>query len=122
MSSRWLHGGHRNVRRFWISDADVDVGTREQDPPIIDTQLEIELAALESDMPRLQAQAGSVFVLASAWAQRHDAIVAATPDRLRDVVEARLRRIGIRWGMVHGARMTTQFPALPPLDPEKDLP
>jgi hypothetical protein len=28
-------------------------------------------------------------------------------------VEARLRRIGIRWGMMPGARMTAQFPALP---------
>lgn len=88
-----------------------------QDCPTVGTELEGELAALESDMPRLQARAGNVFTLASAWAQRHDAILAATPAASLEAVEARLRRIGIRWGMVHGARMTTQFHALPPEDP-----
>ncbi len=83
----------------------------------VDARLEGELTALESDMPGLQLRAGNVFVLASAWAERHDAIVAATPARALDAVEARLRRIGIRWGMMHGARVTTQFPALPPEDP-----
>ena len=78
----------------------------------VDVQLEVELAALESDMPRLQARAGNVFVLASAWAERHDAILAATPAVSRDAVQARLRRIGIRWGMMPGVRMTAQFPAL----------
>ena len=79
-----------------------------------DARLEDELAILESEMPQLQARAGDVFALASAWAERHDAIVAASPPASRDEVEARLRRIGIRWGMMHGARMTGQFPALPP--------
>jgi hypothetical protein len=83
--------------------------------PPVDATLEAALAALEQDMPRLQAQAADVFVLASAWAERHDAIIAAAPAHLRADVEARLRRIGIRWGMMPGARMTTQFPALPPL-------
>lgn len=91
-----------------------------QDRHTVDARLEVELAALESEMPRLQAQASNVFVLASAWAERHDAIVAATPARSLDVVEARLRRIGIRWGMTQGARMTGQFPALPPADPTND--
>lgn len=79
-----------------------------------DARLEDELAILESEMPQLQARAGDVFALASAWAERHDALVAASPPASRDEVEARLRRIGIRWGMMHGARMTGQFPALPP--------
>ena len=85
-----------------------------QDRPGVDARLEDELAALESDMPGLQMRAGNVFVLASKWAERHDAIIAATPAQSREEVEARLRRIGIRWGMMPGARMTTQFPALPP--------
>jgi hypothetical protein len=78
------------------------------------SQLEADLQALESAMPSLQARAVNVFALASAWAERHDAIVAATPAGAMRVVEARLRRIGIRWGMMPGARMTAQFPALPP--------
>ena len=91
-----------------------------QDRHTVDAQLEFELAVLESEMPRLQLHANNVFELASAWAERHDAIVAATPAHSRDVVEARLRRIGIRWGMTKGARMTGQFPALPPADPAND--
>ena len=87
---------------------------------IVDAELEVQLAALESDMPGLQTRADNVFVLAGAWAERHDAIVAATPAESREVVDARLRRIGIRWGLMHGARMTTQFPALPPADSGKD--
>lgn len=89
-----------------------------QDHSTVDARLEDELAALESDMPGLQMRAGNLFVLASKWAERHDAIVAATPAQSREEVEARLRRIGIRWGMMHGARMTAQFPALPPEDPK----
>lgn len=89
------------------------------DRPTIDAQLEVELAALESDMPSLQARAGNVFVLASAWAKRHDAIVGATPAGSLEAVQARLRRIGIRWGLMHGPRMTAQFPALPPVDSGK---
>lgn len=87
--------------------------------PTIGEGLEDQLAALESDMPGLQMRAGNVFVLASKWAERHDAIIAATPPASREAVEARLRRIGIRWGMMNGARMTTQFPALPPEDSGK---
>ncbi|MEF9977729.1 MAG: hypothetical protein RR969_10185 [Thermomonas sp.] len=84
-----------------------------QDHAITDERLEAELDALESDMPYLQARAGGLFALANAWAERHDAIVAATPADSLPPVEARLRRIGIRWGMMAGARMTAQFPALP---------
>ncbi len=81
-----------------------------------DARIDAELAALENQMPSLQKQAANVFDLASAWADRHDAIIAATPPQLLGEVQARLRRIGIRWGMVPGTRMTGQFPALPPLD------
>ena len=81
-----------------------------------DTCLDAELAALESDMPALQARASDVFALATAWAERYDAILAATPAASLDSVEARLRRVGIRWGMMPGPRMTGQFPALPPAE------
>jgi len=91
--------------------------SRVQDRLTTDAQLEARLAALESEMPHLQLRAGNVFALASAWAVRHDAIVSATPARLLGTVEARLRRIGIRWGMMNGTRMTGQFPALPPRGP-----
>ncbi|MEO6226679.1 MAG: hypothetical protein ABIO61_02330 [Thermomonas sp.] len=87
------------------------------DPPTAIERIQAELAALEAEMPSLQKHAANVFVLASAWAERHDAIIFATPPGLRSEVEARLRRIGIRWGMVPGRRMTGQFPALPPRDP-----
>ena len=80
--------------------------------------LEAELDALESEMPNIQARAGNVFELAGTWAERHDAIIAATPVESLQAVEARLRRIGIRWGMMSGPRMTAQFPALPPKDPQ----
>ena len=53
-------------------------------------------------MTEAAGHVSNVFVLASAWAERHDAIVAATPARSLEVVEARLRRIGIRRGMTQG--------------------
>ena len=77
------------------------------------TGMDAELDALELDMPALQARARGLFALATAWTERHDAILAATPAASLVVVEAALRRMGIRWGMVPGARMTGQFPALP---------
>lgn len=86
-----------------------------QHRPILEARLEAALSELESAMPGLQLRASTVFVLASAWAERHDAIVSATPPGSLGQVEARLRRIGIRWGMMPGAHMTAQFPALPPL-------
>ena len=97
-----------------------DMDSTAQDRTSVDARLEEELAALESDMPGLQARAGNMFVLASTWAKRHDAILAATPAASLEAVEMRLRRIGIRWGLMHGARTTAQFPALPPEDLGKD--
>lgn len=75
-------------------------------------ELEAELEALDREMPRIQSMAGNVFALASAWAERHAAILERTPPTMRTAMEARLHRMGIRWGVVHGARMTTQFPAV----------
>ena len=74
--------------------------------------LEAELEALDREMPRIQSMAGNVFALASAWAERHAAILQRTPPPMRAAMEARLHRIGIRWGVVHGVRMTTTFPAI----------
>ncbi len=70
------------------------------------------LDALELDMPALQARARDLFALANAWTERHDAILAATPAASLGVVEARLRRISIRWGMAPGVRITGLVPAL----------
>jgi len=79
-------------------------------------ELEDAIAELEQCMPQLQLRhLGDMFALANAWAERHDALLALTPAAQRTEMEARLRRIGIRWGMVPGARVTVQFPALPPL-------
>ena len=62
---------------------------------------------LESELTWLRAQHPGLFDFANAWAERHDAIVAAAPADLRAEVEQRLHRIGIRWGVAPGARMTT---------------
>lgn len=71
--------------------------------------------ALEADLPQLQVRSGGVFALAHAWAERHDAILARTPPALLPTAKARLRRLGIRWGLASGSRVTREFPALPPL-------
>ena len=75
--------------------------------------LETELALLEAEMPTLQQRHGGVFAIANAWAERYDAILAHTPADQREAMQARLLRIGIRWGVMPGRRVTTQFPALP---------
>ena len=74
--------------------------------------LEAELEALDREMPRIQSTAPNIFALATAWAERHAAILQRTPPSMRASMESRLHRMGIRWGVVGGARMTTQFPAL----------
>lgn len=63
-------------------------------------------------MEHIQAGHSGLFAFASAWAERYDAIIAAAPPALRGLAERRLHRIGIRWGVAHGVRMTGQFPAL----------
>jgi hypothetical protein len=75
-------------------------------------ELDQAIRELENQMPDLQHLHKDVFAYANAWAVRHDAILAATPQLLRAEVEARLQRIGIRWGVAHGVRVTSQFPAL----------
>jgi hypothetical protein len=78
------------------------------------TEADIDRAIreLECEMPDLQHLHRGLFAYANAWAVRHDAILAATPFAMREEVAARLQRIGIRWGVAHGVRVTRQFPAL----------
>jgi hypothetical protein len=74
--------------------------------------LEAMVHALEQEMPQLQLRSDDVFALAHAWAERHDAILALAPPAFRAAIEARIDRIGIRWGLSPGARVTREFPAL----------
>lgn len=71
--------------------------------------VEARLRELEEEMPHLYLRHGSVFALASAWAERYDAILALVPAEQRTEVEERLARIGIRWGVMPGSRITTEF-------------
>lgn len=71
--------------------------------------VEARLRELEKEMPHLYLRHGSVFSLASAWAERHDAILALVPAEQRAEVQARLARIGIRWGVMPGSRITLEF-------------
>lgn len=77
-----------------------------------ESEIDAAIVSLESEMAHLQAMHPDLFAFANAWAVRYDAILAAAPEWLRAAVEQRLHRIGIRWGVAHGVRMTSQFPAL----------
>ena len=79
---------------------------------LTESEVDTAIAQLESEMMHLQTRHPDLFAFANAWAERYDAILAATPQSLRVAVEQRLHRIGIRWGVAHGVRMTGQFPAL----------
>jgi hypothetical protein len=83
-------------------------------------QVELLIQELEQQMSDLQLRHGDVFALANAWAERYDAIVAVTPQALQADVEARLSRIGIRWGMMPGARVTSEFRALDQQIPQSE--
>ena len=84
-----------------------------QDGPRTSTpQVEAMLGVLERQMPDLQTRHTNIFALANAWAERHDAILAVTPAADRSAIERRLRRIGIRWGVMPGPRVTQEFHAL----------
>jgi hypothetical protein len=74
--------------------------------------LEAMVHALEQEMPQLQLRSNGVFALAQAWAERHDAILALAPPAFHAAIEARIDRIGIRWGLAPGARVPREFPAL----------
>lgn len=77
-----------------------------------ETEIDAAIARLEVEMQDLQHRHRDLFSYANAWAVRHDAIVAATAKHLRASVERRLHRVGVRWGVANGPRMTMQMPAL----------
>lgn len=72
-------------------------------------EVEARIHELEQDMPHLYLRHTTVFALASAWAERYDAIMALVAPDKRASVEARLARIGIRWGVMPGSRVTMEF-------------
>ncbi len=74
--------------------------------------LDDAIRQLELEMADLKHMHRDLFAYANAWAERYDAILAATPGELREATVQRLHRIGIRWGVADGIRMTGQFPAI----------
>ena len=84
--------------------------------PTLDADaLHAALATLERELPGLHARHPGTFAFANLWAERYEAILAQTPQHLRPSIERRLERIGIRWGVMHGVRVTTQIPSMPVL-------
>lgn len=82
-------------------------------PRILDPDaLHAWLESFERELPGLHARHPGMFAFANVWAERYEAILAQTPDHLRPSVERRLERIGIRWGVMPGVRVTRQIPAL----------
>lgn len=77
-----------------------------------EAEVDVAITGLEAEMQDMHFRHRDLFAYANAWAERHDAILGATPEPLRAQVEHRLQRIGIRWGVAQGVRMTSQFPAL----------
>jgi hypothetical protein len=75
--------------------------------------LHAALAAFERELPGLHARHPGTFAFANIWAERYEAILAQTPEHLKPSVERRLERIGIRWGVMPGVRVTRQFPSIP---------
>ncbi len=78
-------------------------------------EVDAAILALEQAMPDLQHRCRDLFSYANAWAEAHDGIISRTPPQLRVGAEQRLHRIGVRWGVANGVRMTGQFPALKPV-------
>ena len=75
-------------------------------------RIEFRIAELEREMDHLQLRHPGTFAIANAWAERYDAIIAMTPRESCASIEGRLSRIGIRWGMMPGPRVTQEFHAL----------
>ncbi|HEY0660082.1 MAG TPA: hypothetical protein VGD21_01975 [Lysobacter sp.] len=74
-------------------------------------EIEARIHELEQLMPQLYKHRVSVFELAGTWAERYDQIIAMAPPAQRPAIEVRLARIGIRWGVMPGARVTMEFRA-----------
>ena len=62
--------------------------------------VDMRLQELEEEMPHLYLRQGGLFALASAWAERYDAILALAPAERRRSVQVRLARIGFQWGVM----------------------
>ena len=75
-------------------------------------EIDAAIRLLESEMTWLRAQHPGLFDFANAWAERHDALVAAVPAGLRGEIERHLHRIGIRCASPPGMRMARQFPTI----------
>lgn len=109
--SRYVHGEVPNLFR-WDTGRGMK-GMNNTTAPDFESTLpdwiEMKVAELEREMPHLHSRVHGALAIANAWAERHDAIVALTPPESRADVEQRLRRIGIRWGVMAGARMTQEF-------------
>jgi len=84
----------------------------DHDEGSLGADLEARIRELEQEMPTLHLRNGSVFAMANAWAERYDALMRQAPPRLQQELEARLTRIGIRWGVMPGTRVTTEFRAI----------
>lgn len=77
-----------------------------------EAEVDAAIARLEMEMEDLPRRHRELFSYANAWAVRHDAIIAATPGKLLPSVQRRLHRVGVRWGVASGVRVTAAFPAL----------
>lgn len=66
-----------------------------------ETELDAAIARLELEMQDLPRRHRDLFSYANAWAERHDAIIAATPREFLASVERRLQRLGMQWGVAH---------------------
>lgn len=77
-----------------------------------EADIDIAITGLEAEMQDLHFRHRDLFAYANAWAERYDAILNSAPEPLRALVEQRLQRVGVRWGVAQGARVTLQFPAL----------
>lgn len=75
-------------------------------------EIDNAIGELETEMEHLHQRHLGMFAFANAWAERYDALIARVPETMRESVEKRLHRVGVRWGVASGTRMTGQFPAV----------
>lgn len=71
-----------------------------------EAEVDAAIAQLEREMPDLPRRHRDLFSYANAWAERYDAIIAATPGELRVAVERRLHDVGVQWGVMDGMGLT----------------
>ncbi|MDQ3229557.1 MAG: hypothetical protein M3Q13_07465 [Pseudomonadota bacterium] len=77
-----------------------------------ETEIDAAIEELEAEMEHLQQRHSGMFAFANAWAERYDAIIERVPAPLRASAEKRLHRVGVRWGLASGMRLTGQMPAI----------